>query len=820
MHIKNFDTVVAELQTHLVSYLEEKGYDTKRNFSCLNPKHDDKNPSCSIVPGGIRAWCHSCSTRFDIFDCVRLLENKPAHGVGFITEVVQYLANKYSVPLEMGEFSEDKIYEINTFRAYRDAFQFIMQTEIGINKLANAEVNRRKWSTKTLVDLGTGVVPSFKAFKDYLNSKGYDDEFLQDADLLRSDIFNEHSLIFTTCDEWGHPVGFAARNLLFNKNDPSTGAKFINQRTTGVKANIYQKGKRLYGFNLIREVEGPIYLFEGQGDVHTAHEHGLVNTCAIGSTALTTDHILLLKEYNKFNIILVLDGDTAGQSKIEKLLDTRFAGHKDMQVSIVLIPNGMDPDDYIRNNGLDAFKSLAKWSAFEWRLDRFNESSDPSEVCRAMIPFIVNEPSYLGQEDMAKVLSKATGYSIKAIQAEIVRLQSLHEERKATERTNIVEQALNDVKHSPLDAEVILTEAKAKLFEVSKKYDEDYMSEDAFLKEIAEQRAQEESKGDKFSGFILGPDLKYFEEAMAGEWDQDVLCVFGGRANSGKSAFLCKLGFEIANHIENNAIVIYHTIDDTREQLLPRIVTIAESSKNLTINQVKSPKYWGKQNPDIMKRRKVGYDIVENLAKSGRFIIKDANHGTTVAYMETLIQYYQEKYPDRKLVYVLDNFHKLNDFADQKDERVRFKKLSNTVKGLATTYHIPILATMEYTKLPAGTRPSNNNIAESVAMEYDSNLIVHLFNELHELGPNANIYHMVTDAEGKAQRFPRIEMIFGKNKITSFKNSLWWDFYPASSDFLGISEDIIAEQKLLKENEQANKNKKESKVDPTKSLFS
>ncbi|HLX53253.1 MAG TPA: hypothetical protein VKR58_04905, partial [Aquella sp.] len=125
-----------------------------------------------------------------------------------------------------------------------------------------------------------------------------------------------------------------------------------------------------------------------------------------------------------------------------------------------------------------------------------------------------------------------------------------------------------------------------------------------------------------------------------------------------------------------------------------------------------------------------------------------------------------------------------------------------------------------YTKLPAGTRPSNNNIAESVAMEYDSNLIVHLFNELHELGPNANIYHMVADTEGKAQRFPRIEMIFGKNKITSFKNSLWFDFYPASSDFNGVDEAIIAEQIQTKENEQAAKNKKESKVDPSKSLFS
>lgn len=819
MQIKNFEKVVEELQTHLVAYLEEQGLDTKKNFRCIDPKHDDANPSCSIIPGGIRAYCHSCSSKFDIFDCVRLMENKSGYGFGFVTDIVQYLADKYKVNLELGEISEEKVYELTTYRAYRDAAEYITANEL--SPITQEEVIRRQWSKQTLKDTMTGTVVSYPHFIDYMVSKGYDESFLKDSDLNRSDIFNANCLIFTICDEYGHPVGFAARNLLFKKDDPSTGAKFINQRTTGIKANIYQKGKRLYGFNLVRDIDGPLYIFEGQGDVLSARERGLSNCCAIGSTALTTDHILLLKEFNKLNIIMCLDGDKAGQDKIEKLLDTKFAGHRDMRVSIVLIPGGMDPDEYIRNNGVDAFKELAKWSAFEWRLDRFTDKSDPAEVSRSMVPFIVNEPSYLAQEDMAKILANITGYSVKAIQAEVNRLQNAQEERKGAERKAIVERALKEVLDSPLDAEMLLTEAKNRLFEVSKKYDEDYMSEEAFLKEVTDQRALEESKEDKFSGFVLGPDLKLFEEAMRGEWDKDVLCIFGGKANAGKTAFLSKLAFEIASHQqENNAIVIYHTIDDTREQLLPRLVCIAEGSKQLTINQIKSPKFWAKTNSNILSLRKTGYDTIEGLVKNGRLIVKDANHGTTMAYMETLIQYYKEKYPERKLVYFLDNFHKLTDYGDQKDERVRFKKLSNAIKGMATTYHIPIISTMEYTKLPAGQRPTNNNIAETVAMEYDSNLIVHLFNELHELGPNANVYHMVNGADNKLQRFPRIEMIFGKNKITSFKNSLWYDFYPASSDFIGVDEEVIAEQKKLQELENSNKNKKESKVDFSKSIYS
>ncbi len=814
MQIKNFNEVTKELQTYLVSYLEEKGIDTKKKFSCLSPKHEDSNPSCSIIPGGIRAFCYGCSQAFDIFDAVRILEKKAAHGPTFVTDVLQYLAEKYNVVLELGEVSEEKIYELSTYRAYKVAADYILSQPL--NKIAEKEVKRRKWSHETLTSTGTGCVPSYEAFIEHLHFNGYtDDEFLRDSDLTRSDIFNKDNLIFTVSDEYGHPVGFAARNLLFKKDDPTTGSKFINQRTTGIKCNIYQKGKRLYGFNLAKEEPGTIYLFEGQGDVLTAREAGLLNCCAIGSTALTTDHILLLKEFNKLNITLATDGDEAGQNAIEKLLDTRFAGHKDMRVSIIRIPGGLDPDDFIRENGIEEFRNLAKWSAFEWRLERFTDKSDPAEISKAMIPFIINEPSYLAQEDMCKILARITGYSLKAIASEVERLQNAHEERKASERRVVVERALKDVLDNPDDAETTLTSARDKLFEIAKKYDEDYMSEEACLKEITTQRLFEENKSDKFSGFILGPDLQNFQEAISGEWDKDVLMVIGGTANSGKTSMCTKLSYEIASHIENDAMVIYHTIDDTAEQLLPKYVAIAEGSRTLSINQIKDPNYWSKQADgyNVLHKRKLGYDLVEGLVKNGRLIIKDANHGTTLAYVETLIAYYQEKYPQRRLVYFLDNFHKLSDFANNNEERVRFKNLSKAIKGLATRYHVPIICTMEYTKLNQGTRPSNNSISESVAMQYDSNFIAHMYNELHDLGPQATSYHIVVK-DNQAVRMPRIEMIVGKNKISSFKNSLYFDFYPSSSDFIAIDEDVIANELALAKEEKEASNKKKGFSNP------
>lgn len=814
MQIKNFNTVLSQIQEHLEEYLNSKGLDTSKNFKCIDPKHEDNNPSCGMMPDKIRAYCHSEGRIFDIFDAFCLMENKPQQGIGFVTEVVQVLAEKFSIPIEMGEMSEEKLYELEVYKAYRDVAEYITNNNSIRVACTAEEISKRKWLNKTLIEINSGTIKSFADYEDYLINKGYSHEFLVETDLLRSDIFNENNIIFTTHDPFANPVGFAARNCLWKKG--SENAKYINQRTTGTKLNIYRKGERLYGFHLARKEEGPIYLFEGQGDLLTARQAGIKNCCAIGSTALTTEHITLLKEFNKFNVILVLDGDKAGQDKIAKLLDTRFAGHKEMQVSIIIIPDGKDPDEFIREFGIDEFNKLARRTAFEWRLNSFTDLSEPIDICRSMVPFIVNEPSYLVQEDMAKVLSKLTGYTVQSILSEVERLQNAHEERKSQERIGIVNRALASAKDNPQDAEIILTEARNSLLEIAKKYDDDAMSEQEFLKQVLYQRNIEESKSDKFSGFILSKELENFQNALAGEWDKDVLLVVGGKGNAGKSAFMSKLSYDIASHEENNALVIYHTIDDSREQLLPRFVAIAEGSRILTINSVKEPNYWCKEIPNLLDKRAAGYNLVEQLIKTGRLIIKDANHGTSLSYAENLIQYYQEKYPHRKLVYFLDNFHKLSDYTDSKDERVRFKKLSKAVKGLATSYHIPIVCTMEYTKLAVGTRPGNNNISETVSMEYDSNLIVHLYNDLHELGPNSTIYHNVVDKDGKISRSPRLEMIFGKNKITSFKDSLYFDFYPASSDFVGIERDVIAAQLDAAEQAKKEKNQNEGKATPGK----
>ena len=263
------------------------------------------------------------------------------------------------------------------------------------------------------------------------------------------------------------------------------------------------------------------------------------------------------------------------------------------------------------------------------------------------------------------------------------------------------------------------------------------------------------------------------------------------------------MAFEIARHKkENNAIVIYHSIDDTAEQLIPKFISIAEGSRELTLNQVMDPNYYLRNGygDELLEKRDKGYNILESLIDDGRLILRDSNNGNSISYADAQIRHFKNKYPDRNIVYILDNFHKLHDFGGSGDERVRFKKVSNIMKNLATKHHIAVVTTIEYRKTQGGRKATNEDISETKQIEYDANIIAHLHNEVHEKGDDAVKFHTAM-VEKNPVRMPIIEFNIGKNKVSGFKNKLFFEFYPDYSDFKGLDESIIlAKEKEAEEN--------------------
>jgi DNA primase len=478
MRVKNFDTCVAQVQLHLNDYLQERGINTAGMFKCINPEHKDHSPSCSTGGGdGTLFQCFGCGSAGDIFKAAHFLEDKPLAGAEWIIENLTYLANKYNIPIETTPLTDDEIYELSTYRAYKFASDYI--TSHQETEAFKKVITERNWTKELCAEYSCGTTPSFKEFREHLKDLGFGATFLDEIDLGRRELFDSNNFIFTIKDEVGRPIGFASRNLDYTP-DKLNGQKYVNQRTTGPRCNIYRKGSRLFGMNrLIKTQKNKsemVYIFEGYSDVLTAVQNGLNNCVAIGGTAFTVEQLQLLKEHNFYSLCMALDGDQAGQERMMALLDTTLGGQKDIRINLVMIPAGQDPDEFIRANGIEEFKKLRKWSAFEWRLSKFSEDADPETLCKSMVPLIVNESSSVNQEKMERILAEHTGVTQRAIHADVETLQNAKEAEKKRERQKILDKLSSIINRRPDEGEGAIQEAQEALFDLAHQHNEDSFS--------------------------------------------------------------------------------------------------------------------------------------------------------------------------------------------------------------------------------------------------------------------------------------------------------------------------------------------------------
>jgi len=793
MQIKNFQETIELIKPYLGSYLEEKGINVDNKFNCIHPKHSDSTPSANLVGDNKeRIYCHGCGRHFDIFDAVAILDKKPAAGIGWVQDTLKWLCDKYNVEFVSSNMSEEDSYRLDVHRAYLAAFEIITTDTLkSANQAITASLEERGWlkAIPGLQEWGIGTVSNLSDFQEALEDQGFDKEFLEEINLLKANVFAPNNLIFTWLDENRRPVGFTARRVDYKKGDDE--GKYINLKTSGLKYNLFNKSKRLFGLDEAISAERPLYIFEGQADVITARVHGMMNCVALAGSSFRDDHVALLRYLGLTDIVLCLDGDKTGQEKTQQIVEEKLAGLKDIRVRVITMPPGYDPDSFIRDNSISEFYGLKAWTAFEWRLNKYPDDADDEQICEQMIPLILNEPSRIAQETMAKVLSNRTGYSLQTITAQINAIMDERSNKKNEDRQRVLDKIIHEMKKNPSEAELILTEGQALLTEVSKKHNSEILSKEHFLGRLDEQKVTEETAAMMGKWFNLGHELKELEDALRGDWSNGVWFCLGGKPNHGKTAFLTKLAYEIAKNNED-AIVLYHSIDDTAEQIIPRLVCVAEGSQSITMNMVHQPTYWSNTVgiPDLMEKRASGYSLIRELVLQGRLIVKDIEQGSSLVFAEALISHYQERYPDRRIVYILDNFHKLNDFAGA-DERVRFKSLSQAAKGLALRKKCCVITTVEYTKLLPGIKPNNNNIAETQQIEYDANLVLHLYNEVADIPDRFTVCNKATNWKGDPVFYPRPEMIIGKNKVTDIKETFFLDFYPGSSDYKHVSREIV-----------------------------
>ena len=795
-------------------YLDTQGINPTKNFTCLNPDHDDQNPSSGIYNDRIR--CFSCGASYDVFDAAHILEGLPASGMEWVEGNLKELARRFKIDLQLEEPTTEQLELLKCRRLYRDIANSLALS--GENKLLQEEITFRKWDADKLRGLHIGTCSGEQLVLD-LREKGYSDEFMIRAGIMgAASIFRPTNLIFTWHDQKGAPVGFTARSV-----DPDVDKKdrFLNLKYRGLVAKVFNKKCRLWNLHgAIESGKTTVYLFEGQSDVVSAIHNGIPNCVASGGSSFTLDHLIMLQECGFTEVVFVFDSDTPGHKKLEKLVADVLPEVRDLRCRIVSLPLDEDPDSYFRLYNKEDFLKLPSYSVFWWKLLSLDDDMEPSDKCSHAIKHIAAEPSPLEREKQVKELASFTGVPLKTIRDELSYLVDSQGFERQQERQRVLDRALYDIRKTPQEAEITLQTALGRLAETNKKYYGDAFSERSFVQFMDDQKLAEETKSGEYEGFKLGKDLAMFEKCLCGDWTKGVFMGFGGKPNHSKTSLLCKIAYAIATHNEN-VTVIYHSIDDSAEQILPRFVCLADAQLKLKINHVRNPAFWENKGCDIRSNRDSGYEKVRKLASDGKLLVKDATQGFSLQFAESLITYHQEKHPERRVVYFLDNFHKLQDFPGT-DERVRFKHLSSHVKDMATRLQIPILASVEYTKLQAGVKPTNNAVAESAQLEYDCNFLAHVYNEMADLPSSFSVCHgdlsqmeltskdpqaIVplsglgeildgTDNQGWDTLLPRVEIIVGKNKISEWKGSFFIDFWPAASDFRSCTQAQVAKDRM------------------------
>ncbi len=362
---------IAEL---IASYIPTKR--AGRNFKANCPFHNEKSPSFVISPERQIWHCFGCGKGGDVFTFVEEYERMD------FSEALKVLADRAGVKLRKNVFKsradekKNKILEINHLASQ---FYHYLLTEHKSGREALDYVEKRGLSKKLITTYTLGYAPrQGNALVSYLmRKKGYAAEELLEAGVATSrngklfDFFLNR-LIFPIQDARGNIIAFSGR-ALSNEIMP----KYINTKETPV----YVKGDTVFGLFQAKDAikkESKVLLMEGEFDVITAFKEGITNAVAVKGTALTENQIRLLKRFAQ-KIVFCFDTDPAGTEAQRRSIG--LITHEGINASVVIPPEGKDPDELLRENPALFKKALKnEVNIYDFILQSAAQNEDPGSV--------------------------------------------------------------------------------------------------------------------------------------------------------------------------------------------------------------------------------------------------------------------------------------------------------------------------------------------------------------------------------------------------------------------------------------------------------
>ncbi|MBP9773438.1 MAG: DNA primase [Candidatus Peribacteraceae bacterium] len=331
--------------------LQKKG----RNFVCVCPFHNDTKPSFVVSPDKGIGYCFACNTGGDIFSFFQKIENvdfptalkQLAEKVG-----VQLPAKTAYVPAEAPDVKE-------RLRACLDAACAFFQQSLKASATSMKYLTDRGVTESDIATFRIGYAPdSFSATYDHLLKAGFSRSEIVTAGLgVQKELSEERiydrfreRIMFPIMNVYGQIIGFGGRTLKANDD-----AKYLNSP----ESPLYHKSSVLFGLFQAKEEmrkHRKVVLVEGYFDVVAAHRAGIVNAVAVCGTALTDDHVKLLKRYSD-TVVLCLDQDRAGKAAAEKAF--QLLSRQQVAVQAVAIP-AKDPDEMILKDAAGFQKAVSE----------------------------------------------------------------------------------------------------------------------------------------------------------------------------------------------------------------------------------------------------------------------------------------------------------------------------------------------------------------------------------------------------------------------------------------------------------------------------
>lgn len=326
----------------------------------LCPFHTEKTPSFTLDEDKQLYHCFGCGAGGDIFTLVMEKENLS------FPEALQYLADKYRIKIPEKKTISPKLKSLkeNVAEVTKSALTFFSNNLHNTTEGAKAKkyLLDRKVTEETIKTLNIGyALHSWDSLLNFFQKKAIHPELLEKAGLVLRrqnnkgfyDRFRGRVIFPIFDDRTGKVTAFGGRTLY--DEDP----KYLNSPDT----LIYSKGNMLYGLNLTKNEirdKGDVFLVEGYTDFLALFQAGICNVVASLGTSLTTQQINLLRRRSASRIISAYDGDTAGKKATFRAISLCL--EQGMQVMVLPLPEGQDPDSFLSAKGLLGFEKLAEKS--------------------------------------------------------------------------------------------------------------------------------------------------------------------------------------------------------------------------------------------------------------------------------------------------------------------------------------------------------------------------------------------------------------------------------------------------------------------------